>query len=334
MNNPSAMTSPSREEILASLMTLGEDPTAARVEALHAGIDAAALPAGERADAVLAAVDAARLKLDKAPVETGKKPLDQLIEASQRRKREREALADRLLMNKGVGDSIAFVKDDGRTALAGPDVARPGMYRAMWFDDRGPSGHVNAPTMRDAVLLVLDEGYSPTDPSGKLPENDYGSLQTRKMEIHRKLQRSFEIGEAAELALREELRSISARQVEIVIPTDGHGNAPTPDQAAPVESIEGCSLLQTGERDGRPAIVWGRYGVAAAGEPSVVRVLRIYKDVASREKVLAAYLDGERLDDSSLWASDAQDQRTLQATGTGPSGRAAVVVDESPSLDM
>ncbi|CAE6795401.1 hypothetical protein R70006_05049 [Paraburkholderia domus] len=72
MNTPLTMTRLSREEILASLASLGEDPTAARVEALHASIDAATLPAGERADTVRAAVDAARVRLDAAPGEAAK----------------------------------------------------------------------------------------------------------------------------------------------------------------------------------------------------------------------------------------------------------------------
>ncbi|CAE6795378.1 hypothetical protein R70006_05048 [Paraburkholderia domus] len=77
MNNPSAVTSLSREEILASLVSLGEDPTAARVKALHAGIDAATLPAGERVDVVRAAVDAARFELDTAGPNSGDVPLYQ-----------------------------------------------------------------------------------------------------------------------------------------------------------------------------------------------------------------------------------------------------------------
>ncbi|CAE6795638.1 hypothetical protein R70006_05060 [Paraburkholderia domus] len=74
MNSPSTMNRLDREEILASLMSLGEDPTAARVDALHGSIDAATLPAGERGDTVRAAVDAARVKLDAASGEAGKLP--------------------------------------------------------------------------------------------------------------------------------------------------------------------------------------------------------------------------------------------------------------------
>ncbi|CAE6795223.1 hypothetical protein R70006_05041 [Paraburkholderia domus] len=53
-----------RDEVLVALVSLGEDPSAARVDVLQARIDAAALPAGERADVVRAAVDAARSQID------------------------------------------------------------------------------------------------------------------------------------------------------------------------------------------------------------------------------------------------------------------------------
>jgi hypothetical protein len=52
------------DEILAALSSLGEDPTASLIELLRERIDAAALPAGERADVVLAAVATARVQID------------------------------------------------------------------------------------------------------------------------------------------------------------------------------------------------------------------------------------------------------------------------------
>ncbi|CAE6795298.1 hypothetical protein R70006_05044 [Paraburkholderia domus] len=66
MNQPPAAVRIDREEILASLLSLGDDPTAAMVNELHARIDASALPAGERVDVVIGAVDAARAGLDAA----------------------------------------------------------------------------------------------------------------------------------------------------------------------------------------------------------------------------------------------------------------------------
>ncbi|CAE6795260.1 hypothetical protein R70006_05042 [Paraburkholderia domus] len=64
MKQPETMTHVTREEVLASLMSLGEDPTANRVDAMHARIDAAALSGSDRADVVRAAVDAARVQFD------------------------------------------------------------------------------------------------------------------------------------------------------------------------------------------------------------------------------------------------------------------------------
>ncbi|WP_211634706.1 hypothetical protein [Paraburkholderia domus] len=55
-----------RDEIVVSLMSLGEDPIASRVDAIHAQIDGRDLPNGERGDAVREAVDLARVQLDDA----------------------------------------------------------------------------------------------------------------------------------------------------------------------------------------------------------------------------------------------------------------------------
>jgi hypothetical protein len=79
----------------------------------------------------------------------------------------------------------------------------------------------------DAVSGVLHYApvriVPPGTTDGKMPGKEYDRLQARKMEIHGKLRRSFKLDEPEELTLRQELRGISARQVEIVIPTDGHG---------------------------------------------------------------------------------------------------------------
>lgn len=56
-----------REEVMAALVALGEDPTASRVAALHARIDANSLSAGGREEAVRGAVDAARRVSDAVP---------------------------------------------------------------------------------------------------------------------------------------------------------------------------------------------------------------------------------------------------------------------------
>ncbi|CAE6795280.1 hypothetical protein R70006_05043 [Paraburkholderia domus] len=72
MNHSLTTACLTRDEILASLVSLGEDPTANRVAALHGRIDAAALPAGERAEVIRAAVDAERAKLDAGDPVQGK----------------------------------------------------------------------------------------------------------------------------------------------------------------------------------------------------------------------------------------------------------------------
>ncbi|MFP3637582.1 hypothetical protein [Paraburkholderia sp. SIMBA_054] len=55
--------------------------------------------------------------------------------------------------------------------------------------------------------------------AGKLPDNEHGRLRLRKTENHGELQQSLDLNDTAELALRKGRREISARQVEVVIPT-------------------------------------------------------------------------------------------------------------------
>lgn len=98
--------------------------------------------------------------------------LDQLIAETQRQKRERQTLADTLLKDKAIGESIAFARGDGETALVGPDVSRPGRFRLSRFDESGPIGHVEAPTMRDAVLHALLLNYRPTEPADQLDKTE------------------------------------------------------------------------------------------------------------------------------------------------------------------
>ncbi|CAE6795103.1 hypothetical protein R70006_05035 [Paraburkholderia domus] len=56
-----------REAIVVALVSRGEDPSAGRVDAVHARIDPSRLEASEHAEDVLAAVDAACVTLDAAP---------------------------------------------------------------------------------------------------------------------------------------------------------------------------------------------------------------------------------------------------------------------------
>jgi hypothetical protein len=60
MKEPLTIIRLSRDEIVTALAALGEDPSASRVDALHARIDASSFPDGERSEVVRAAVDLAR----------------------------------------------------------------------------------------------------------------------------------------------------------------------------------------------------------------------------------------------------------------------------------
>jgi hypothetical protein len=85
--------------------------------------------------------------------------LDDLLAEQQQKKLDREMLADQLMQSRREDDSIAFSKSDGRIAIAGPDASKVGSYRVTWLDKDGPSGHAEAPTLRDAIVRALYEGY-------------------------------------------------------------------------------------------------------------------------------------------------------------------------------
>lgn len=57
------------------------------------------------------------------------------------------------------GKPIRFSKKDGQTALASADTAKPGAFRLTRFDDKGPIGHTEYNTMREAIDAGLQEGY-------------------------------------------------------------------------------------------------------------------------------------------------------------------------------
>ncbi|WP_321820906.1 MULTISPECIES: hypothetical protein [unclassified Burkholderia] len=87
--------------------------------------------------------------------------LNDLLAKALRAKKEREALADQLVQASGADGAVAFEKRDGRTAIAGRDPSKPGFFRVTWLDESGPYGHAEAPTLRDAVVRALEEGYRP-----------------------------------------------------------------------------------------------------------------------------------------------------------------------------
>ena len=101
--------------------------------------------------------------LDQVPAVQAEPVNPDLFADTQRKMREREALAESLLANASAEDTFTFVRDGDRSAIAEPDPMRPGGFRLVRFDGDGAVGHIEAKTMRDAVLLALREGYRAGD---------------------------------------------------------------------------------------------------------------------------------------------------------------------------
>ncbi|MGJ4857028.1 hypothetical protein ACN6KF_003012 [Labrys sp. La1] len=75
----------------------------------------------------------------------------------------RRKIADRKTMAKQLvacSSSIRFHKDNGHTALVGPDLST-GRSRLTYFDDKGPICHVEYNTLTDAIEAALSENYRP-----------------------------------------------------------------------------------------------------------------------------------------------------------------------------
>jgi hypothetical protein len=60
-----------------------------------------------------------------------------------------------------AGQPVKMVGKDGKRALVGPDVAKPGAYRLTRFDEAGPIGHSEYGSLEAAALDALREGYAP-----------------------------------------------------------------------------------------------------------------------------------------------------------------------------
>jgi hypothetical protein len=93
------------------------------------------------------------------PVSPPAKPRDFFAEAGDRiaaRKATAAALAK-------AGESVELSHPSGRSALAGPDMSKPGAFRVTRFDDDGPAGHSEHPTLEAAILEALEDGYVPKD---------------------------------------------------------------------------------------------------------------------------------------------------------------------------
>lgn len=59
------------------------------------------------------------------------------------------------------GRPVEFSGDQGRTALAGPDMSKPGRFRLTRFDPGGPVGHTEYKTLADAVEAGMLQGFLP-----------------------------------------------------------------------------------------------------------------------------------------------------------------------------
>lgn len=71
---------------------------------------------------------------------------------------EREKLADELAR---PGRGVKLVHEDGRTAMAGPDMSKPGTFRLTRFDKDGPVGHTEHATLKEAISEGLKNKYFP-----------------------------------------------------------------------------------------------------------------------------------------------------------------------------
>lgn len=70
---------------------------------------------------------------------------------------DRRALAARLASD---GRGVRLFRDDGRYALASVDTAKPDTFRLTSFDERGPIGHMEFPTLVEAIDEGLKGGYA------------------------------------------------------------------------------------------------------------------------------------------------------------------------------
>lgn len=72
--------------------------------------------------------------------------------------KERKALAANLASD---GKPVRLLHADGRYAMAGPDMSKPGGFRLTRFDAGGPVGHTEHSSLEDAVLEGLRMHYVP-----------------------------------------------------------------------------------------------------------------------------------------------------------------------------
>lgn len=85
--------------------------------------------------------------------------LKDMIKDARERLKQRDALSDKLAK---TGKAVRFSHSEkGKKALAGPDVSKPGKFRITYFDDKGPVGHTEHKTLKDAIKDGLSQKYIP-----------------------------------------------------------------------------------------------------------------------------------------------------------------------------
>lgn len=85
-----------------------------------------------------------------------KKTINALKERIDKRKALAASLADKA--------SVRLFGLNGKFALAGPDLEKSHVSRLTFFDDLGPSGHIEFSDLTDAIYEALAMGYSPDSP--------------------------------------------------------------------------------------------------------------------------------------------------------------------------
>jgi hypothetical protein len=67
------------------------------------------------------------------------------------------------------GASLKFHKSGtSRSVLVSPDLETVGKWRMTYFDEDGPSGHVEFPTAKAAFREALDQGFNDPKPINAL----------------------------------------------------------------------------------------------------------------------------------------------------------------------
>lgn len=60
-----------------------------------------------------------------------------------------------------AGLSVRLYNKDGRSVLVGPDLEKPGISRLTYFDQHGPSGHMEYNSLRAAISDGLLHSFFP-----------------------------------------------------------------------------------------------------------------------------------------------------------------------------